>query len=116
MSSIRLSSTIRGLRQRAGYTQAYVSSKLNIQRQTYSNYENASRTPPLEIIASLAELYNVSIDYLVRGAHSKMPGSLPQTAKSDPATEKMVEVFTSLPEHKRKEVLAFAQFKKNYAE
>lgn len=58
---------IRKLRKEAGYTQEDVSRKLNIQRQTYCNYENGTRMPPLEIIIALADLYKLSVDALVTG-------------------------------------------------
>ena len=68
MEKIVICDMIKELRQKAGYTQAQVSQMLNIQRQTYSNYENATRTPPLEIITALADLYHVSTDYLLMGS------------------------------------------------
>ena len=66
MTHTNLSRKLRALRKKSKYTQEYVSQFLNIQRQTYCNYENDARTPPLEIIVALSELYSVSVDYLVR--------------------------------------------------
>ena len=53
MGTTVFSTKIRKLRKEAGYTQDKVSRMLNIQRQTYSNYENALRVPPLETIVAL---------------------------------------------------------------
>ncbi len=110
-----ISNTMLKLRRNAGYTQALVSQKLNIQRQTYCNYENASRTPPLEIIVALAELYHVSLDYLVCGENAPAGrfGSAGDTAAGD-AGQKLLDAFTSLPESDRREILAYIQFKKQY--
>ncbi len=96
------------LRKKAQYTQEDVSHKLNIQRQTYCNYENATRTPPMEIIIALADLYHVSVDYMVRGAKSLSPAPL------SPAERKLVSEFSSLPERSQKEVLNFVHFKKQF--
>lgn len=97
-------SKIRALRQQAGYTQAEVSSMLNIQRQTYCNYENASRTPTLEIVIELADIYHVSVDYLVHdGSTSVHPGR---------SEAKFLAEFLALPEDAQKEVLDFIAFKK----
>ncbi len=107
MKQTIFSSTIRSLRRKSDYTQADVSSKLNIQRQTYSNYENACRTPPLEIIVALAKLYHVSIDYLVLGADSVREKSARELRK-----DKLFDEFTSLSRNAQKEVLDFIRFKK----
>ena len=120
MSSLLICNTIRELREGAGYTQAYVSRLLNIQRQTYSNYENATRTPPLEIIVALAELYHVSVDYLIRGsdaepakaAGTSSGSSLPQNSPA----HKLFNDFSSLSKDDQKEVIDFVRFKKSLAD
>lgn len=97
---------IRALRKEAGYTQADVSRLLNIQRQTYCNYENGTRMPPLEIIVSLSNLYQVSVDSLVN--------ETPVQERPVPNTYeiKLIRDFSSLSTQKQKEVLEFIQFKK----
>ena len=44
-----------------------VAKKLNIAPQTLSGYENGSHEPPIEILSKLADLYGVSLDYLIKG-------------------------------------------------
>ena len=107
MKQTIFSSTIRMLRKKSGYTQEEVSNKLNIQRQTYCNYENACRTPPLEIIVALAALYQVSVDYLVLGADTAENKS-----KKIPLKDKLYDEFSSLSKSAQKEVLDFIRFKK----
>ena len=109
MKKTIFSTTIRALRKKSGYTQEEVSGKLNIQRQTYCNYENACRTPPLEIIIALAELYHVSIDYLVLGVSAEKEKSAKAQLK-----DKLFDEFSSLPRSTQKEVLEFIQFKKQF--
>lgn len=115
MNKSIISNTILKLRRDAGYTQAQVSQKLNIQRQTYCNYENASRTPPLEIIIALAELYQVSVDYLVCGEKAPVNGSdrgrQPDLGESE---QKLLNDLAALPESTRQEILAYIQFRKLY--
>ncbi len=112
MKQIELISKIKELRTSAGYTQIEVSRRLNIQRQTYCNYESGLRTPPLEIIAALADLYDVSVDYLIRGedAPAKSPAeplaSLPKSAR------RLLADFFALPEDTQREILEFVHFKK----
>ena len=101
---------MRELRKKYGYTQGDVSRRLNIQRQTYCNYENASRTPPLEIIIALAELYHVPIDYLICG---KKEAAAPVPLFPLNETEqRLVREFSLLPEQSQKEVMNFIHFKK----
>ena len=107
MKQTIFSSTIRALRKKAGYTQGEVSGKLNIQRQTYCNYENASRTPPLEIIIALAALYQVSVDYIVLGADAVKAKSSKELLK-----DKLFDEFSALPKTAQKEVFDFIRFKK----
>ena len=90
---------------RPRYTQEEVSRRLNIQRQTYCNYENAARTPPIEIIVSLAELYHVSVDYLVRDTEMAPYLGIPE--------KKLLNEFSALSSSKQKEVIEFIQFKKH---
>ena len=47
------------------YTQKEVGKYLNIQRQTYSNYERGIRMPDLKTLSSLAALYRISLDDLL---------------------------------------------------
>ena len=47
------------------YTQEDIAKYLNIQRQTYSNYERGTRTPDLKTLRALAKLYRIRLDDLV---------------------------------------------------
>lgn len=46
-------------------TQEEVSRYLNVQRQTYSHYENDKRVPSLDILVCLSKLYNISLQSLL---------------------------------------------------
>lgn len=63
-----LGQRLRRLREDRGYTQEHVSTILNVERQTYTNYENGYRTPPLDSLVQLADLFGISMDYLIRAA------------------------------------------------
>lgn len=105
MQKTKIFLRIRNLRHNAGYTQENVSHFLHIQRTTYTNYENGSRTPPLDILISLAELYQVSVDYLVRGV---------DTPYLSAAAKKFLVEFNSLPAPDQQEVFHFILFKKMF--
>lgn len=53
------------LRKDLGYTQEDVASLLNLNRSSISNYEQGINEPSLSAIIKLADLYDVSCDYLL---------------------------------------------------
>ena len=55
---------LRDLREDADLTQDELIKLLHMHKTTYTNYEQGKREPPFELIIRLAELYNVSIDYI----------------------------------------------------
>ncbi len=56
---------IRDLREDADLTQAQVAQKLLCDQSLYSKYERGERVLPLDLAIQLADLYDVSLDYLV---------------------------------------------------
>ena len=66
MTDKALGEYLKVLRTHHGYSQEFVASHLNIIRQTYSHYETGRILPPLEAICTLAELYQVPLDSLLK--------------------------------------------------
>ena len=66
MTDKALGEYLKVLRTHHGYSQEFVASHLNIIRQTYSHYETGRILPPLEAICTLAELYQVPVDSLLK--------------------------------------------------
>lgn len=64
---------IRKLRTDRGYTQAQVAAYLNIRQNTYSQYEVGTLNYPVEALMKLADLYEVSVDYLLGRTPCKTP-------------------------------------------
>ncbi len=56
---------IRDLREDRDWKQRQVAQYLNCSQQVYSNYELGQRDIPTDVLIRLAELYNVSTDYLL---------------------------------------------------
>ena len=52
-------------RKKRKMTQKQIAEYLKIERGSYAKYETGANTPTLENMIKLAELYKVSIDYLV---------------------------------------------------
>ena len=64
-SLTKLPSILYELRTQSGWTQSDVADKLNIRYQSYQAYELGISVPSLQNFIALAELYDVSLDYLV---------------------------------------------------
>lgn len=62
---------IKGLREDNDMNQTELALILNISQRAYSHYERGDREIPLKILVSLADYYNVSIDYLLGRTNKK---------------------------------------------
>lgn len=87
MSNIQLVENLYRLRKAHHYTQQQMSDLLNISRQAYSNYETSKRTPDLDSLIRLADIYNLSLDQLVNHPCTKDGMVLEQKGPFTPAME-----------------------------
>lgn len=55
---------LKELREKYGYTQDELAKKLGTSRSRIANYEQGTRQPDFEMQETLADLFNVSLDYL----------------------------------------------------
>lgn len=58
-------------------TQQEVANDLDISQKTYSNYENGITEPSIELLNSIADYFDVSLDFLLQRPH---PHDLPMVA------------------------------------
>ena len=56
---------VRDLREDHDWNQEYVAEKIGITQTTYSKYELGKVNIPLDMMIKLADLYHVSVDYLI---------------------------------------------------
>ena len=61
------SDRLKNLRDSKGWTKTYVANHLGIKMQTYANYEYGRREPDFQTLNKIANLFNVSTDYLLNG-------------------------------------------------
>lgn len=62
---------IKKLRSENKMSQNDIAARLSISRQAYSLYENGKREPSIDTIQQLAEIFNVSTDYLLGNSDKK---------------------------------------------
>lgn len=56
---------MRALREDHDYTQTEIANVLDIAQTTYSQYELAKRSLPIEYLITLCQFYHVSTDYML---------------------------------------------------
>lgn len=55
------------IRKQKKYSQLKVAMDLNISREALSYYENGKRNPDIQLLRTLSNYFNVSIDFLING-------------------------------------------------
>ena len=66
-----VAANIAELRQLRGMTQLELAEKLNYSDKTISKWERAESTPDISVLIEIAELFGVTLDYLVSEEHPK---------------------------------------------
>ncbi len=64
---------MRDLREDHDLTQNQLVALLGMHKTTYTNYEQGKREPPFALMIRLAELYNVSLDYIAGLSNTPTP-------------------------------------------
>lgn len=60
-----LSKRLREVRMECGFTQQNMADKLKISLNAYQKYEQAERSPSLECLVNIADIFDISLDYLL---------------------------------------------------
>ena len=63
---------LRELRLSKQMTQAQVAKRLNLSKTTISGYENNIKTPSIDVLVRLANLYGVTSDYILGSEKKKV--------------------------------------------
>jgi transcriptional regulator with XRE-family HTH domain len=69
----KIGSIIRKLREDSGWTQAKLGEKLGVAESTISLYESDKREPHIATINRLADIFNVSADYILGRSVDRTP-------------------------------------------
>lgn len=56
---------IKDIRTRKNLTQAEVAKALGVSSVVYSRYENGTRQPSIEVLIQMADIFGVTVDYLL---------------------------------------------------
>ena len=80
---------LKDARMRSGFTQESVAKKVNVSRQTISNWENEKSYPDIISVIELSNLYSISLDELLKG-DEKMMEHLEESTNVVKSTRKLI--------------------------
>ena len=63
---------LKSSRLNAGMTQEQIAEKINVSRQTISNWENGKSLPDVISLIEISDLYQISLDDLLKGDKKMM--------------------------------------------
>lgn len=79
MNESTFSSRIKELRSSLGLTQIEFAEEIGTTQATLSSYENSGKTPSLDIVKKIAEVFTISIDWLLGLSDKKDLSTAPKT-------------------------------------
>lgn len=66
-ADMEIGKKLKDARTKSGFTQETVAEKINVSRQTISNWENEKSYPDIISVIELSSLYSISLDDLLKG-------------------------------------------------
>ena len=114
MPVILLGARLKELRKQSGLTQQAVSDQIQVDRTTYTKYENGRVCPDQQGLVSLAELFGVTVDYLLGREEKPAAPTLTDGNEAAPLLlspdEKMlIQLFRILTPEEREELTKAAR-------
>jgi transcriptional regulator with XRE-family HTH domain len=95
-----LGKRIQELRKNAGITQQALAKKINISHPQIVRYENKGVQPPADVLSRLADVFGVSIDFLVNGDTNEKA----QKTLKDAELIKQFQKIEQMPDDEKKTV------------
>lgn len=79
------------------WTQQYVADKVGVARVTYTAYEGGTKLPPIDTTNKIAELFDVTTDYLM-GRSDDPRLSEREEKEVDLKTDELLDIINSMPD------------------
>lgn len=87
------SQKLRTLRKNSGWSQGQLGQKINTDPQCISKYERGKSSPPAKVMIKIADVFGVSLDYLMKGS-----GAMKTNALKNPKLSERFEKINELPQ------------------
>lgn len=97
---------LKELREKKGFTQKQLSEALYLSKTAVSQYENGTHTPSIETLIKLADIFDVSIDYLL--GRTSVPVTFSALKKSfthEESVDDFISMLLSLDHHHRTDLI-----------
>lgn len=97
---------LKELRKARRYKQTEIAEMLSCSQGVYSRYENEEREPPFDIIKKLADIYGVTVDYLMgRDETTTAISPIEKAPADDPLTEQIMAKAQKMSDKERLKLL-----------
>ncbi|HFL3586829.1 helix-turn-helix transcriptional regulator [Clostridioides difficile] len=103
MLNLTLSKNLKDLRIKKGLTQEQVTKYLITTKVSIGRYENGTKEAKIEILDSLSNYYNVSVDYLLGKTSIKNYTTISEISK-------MIKAYKSLPKEAQEHINIYIEF------
>ena len=108
------------LRKKRGWSQSDLARKLDKKASTISSYETDSKTPSVDTIIAMSELFGVSIDELIYGENAEVLSTKHLAAEQKRAVADLLQGVDAVQRRQRQgractDTIAFASYKGNGA-
>lgn len=109
--STKIGAQIKRLRLSAGMTQRELAQKINVGNTTLSQYESGARVPSDEVKLKIANVFGVSVDYLLGVTDSREPSKAPavSAAVQRPAEAAIANELHSLSDRQLDRLMGYIQ-------
>ncbi|WP_338565240.1 helix-turn-helix transcriptional regulator [Peribacillus frigoritolerans] len=101
---------LKWLREKSGLTQKFAAEKIGVKNNTLSSYESAKRQPDFTTLKKLADLYEVTIDYIITGNENSNSSDEMWQEFLNPKTQIFFKDLQNAPEEKIEELIRFWEF------
>lgn len=91
---------IKELRLEKGYSQVELAVLTGVQQESISAYEKGKNYPNMDVLMRMADLFDVTIDYIVYHSNVRRLMSVPKGFDYD--IEYLIETWSQIPKGKRK--------------
>lgn len=109
---------LKRLREDKKISQQQLADKLNINRSTYARYELSQTQPDFDVLKSIADFYEVTIDYLLgrTSENSQKDYYIKKFAEEFPDIDLMFEDMKSFTAEDMRDLYDYVKFKKSQRE
>lgn len=98
------------------WTQQYVADQIGVARVTYTAYENGTKTPPPDIILKIANLFDVTTDYLLGNDDIESMTDEEIDEEIQEITKELNVWYKDEPEDKREKLIMLRKIIKTFTE